>query len=155
MKYCIGCEKNKELSEFYKDKRAKDGLYTSCKNCHFKAQKKFFKKYRKTERYKKNKKKDNKKYHKTDKYKKYQNKYQKEYQREYHKRTDKDERKKYLCRQKTNWLIREGVLIKQPCEVCEEIKTQAHHEDYDKPLEVNWLCKKHHVELHLKQKEKK
>jgi len=26
---------------------------------------------------------------------------------------------------------------------------QAHHEDYKKPLEVTWLCPRHHKLLHL------
>ena len=45
--------------------------------------------------------------------------------------------------------IKQGVLIKQPCEVCgtnEDI--QAHHDDYYKPLDVRWLCRKHHQEHH-------
>ncbi len=37
---------------------------------------------------------------------------------------------------------------KKPCGVCGHEKVQAHHEDYSKPLDVNWLCKKHHVEAH-------
>jgi hypothetical protein len=40
--------------------------------------------------------------------------------------------------------IRSGRLIKQPCEICGDLKVQAHHDDYAKPLEVRWLCKKHH-----------
>lgn len=40
--------------------------------------------------------------------------------------------------------VRDGVLLKQPCEVCGFIKAQAHHDDYSKPLEVRWLCTKHH-----------
>lgn len=32
---------------------------------------------------------------------------------------------------------------------CGEIG-QAHHEDYEKPLEVEWLCHRHHVERHGK-----
>jgi len=47
--------------------------------------------------------------------------------------------------------MRNGRLPKQPCKVCGEVKTQAHHEDYSKPLEVVWLCaachKKRHQEL--------
>lgn len=41
-----------------------------------------------------------------------------------------------------------GRLIPQPCEVCGETKVVAHHDDYDKPLEVRWLCHPHHCEHH-------
>lgn len=43
--------------------------------------------------------------------------------------------------------IRDGRLIRQPCEVCGG-KAQAHHDDYSKPLDVRWLCTKHHAEWH-------
>lgn len=43
-----------------------------------------------------------------------------------------------------------GVLIKQPCEVCGNVKSDGHHDDYSKPLEVRWLCRVHHMELHRK-----
>jgi len=46
--------------------------------------------------------------------------------------------------------IRSGKLKRQPCEVCGTLKVVAHHEDYSKPLEVNWLCRKHHNEHHRK-----
>ncbi len=32
-KICTKCKKEKELSKFYKDKRKKDGYYSSCKSC--------------------------------------------------------------------------------------------------------------------------
>jgi len=44
--------------------------------------------------------------------------------------------------------IRDGKLTKQPCEVCGNERAQAHHDDYSKPLEVRWLCVKHHAEHH-------
>lgn len=47
-----------------------------------------------------------------------------------------------------NVAVRRGKIVKQPCEVCGESKTQGHHEDYSKPLEVVWLCKRHHREKH-------
>lgn len=45
--------------------------------------------------------------------------------------------------------IRDGRLTRQPCEVCGAGKVDAHHDDYDKPLEVRWLCRLHHHHLHL------
>ena len=43
--------------------------------------------------------------------------------------------------------LRDGRLVRQPCEVCGE-RAQAHHDDYSKPLEVRWLCTTHHAEWH-------
>lgn len=40
--------------------------------------------------------------------------------------------------------IRDGKLIKQPCQVCRSEDVEGHHEDYSKPLEVEWLCSRHH-----------
>lgn len=44
--------------------------------------------------------------------------------------------------------IRAGRLTRQPCEVCGNTKTDAHHDDYSKPLDVRWLCRTHHGERH-------
>lgn len=41
-----------------------------------------------------------------------------------------------------------GKLIKQPCEVCKDVRAVAHHDDWSKPLEVNWLCEVHHKARH-------
>ena len=47
-----------------------------------------------------------------------------------------------------NALIR-GALAKQPCERCQtNYRVQAHHDDYSKPLDVMWLCQRHHKERH-------
>jgi hypothetical protein len=50
------------------------------------------------------------------------------------------------------WLqIKKGLLVRLPCEVCKtNEKVEAHHDDYTKPLEVRWLCRKHHQEHHRK-----
>ena len=37
---------------------------------------------------------------------------------------------------------------KKPCRVCGTGRSQAHHSDYLKPLEIIWLCPKHHKQLH-------
>ncbi len=44
--------------------------------------------------------------------------------------------------------IRSGRIKRQPCEVCGDQNGHAHHEDYNKPLEVIWLCRKHHLQRH-------
>lgn len=41
--------------------------------------------------------------------------------------------------------LRNKSLQKQPC-FCGSSRVEAHHEDYSKPLEIEWLCKRHHVE---------
>lgn len=33
------------------------------------------------------------------------------------------------------------------CEVCAS-KAEMHHDDYDQPLNVRWLCRTHHLDLH-------
>ena len=40
-----------------------------------------------------------------------------------------------------------GALVKQRCQVCGDPNSEGHHEDYDKPLDVKWLCNYHHCEL--------
>ena len=44
--------------------------------------------------------------------------------------------------------IQSGKMHRQPCIVCGNAEVEAHHEDYSKPLDVMWLCRKHHGEHH-------
>lgn len=44
--------------------------------------------------------------------------------------------------------IRRGLLIPEPCERCNTTPTDAHHDDYSRPLKVRWLCRQCHVEHH-------
>lgn len=55
---------------------------------------------------------------------------------------------KDAARNATTLAIRKGVLVRQPCETCGEEPTEAHHDDYTKPLEVRWLCHEHHWAHH-------
>lgn len=36
--------------------------------------------------------------------------------------------------------IKSGRLIRKPCESCGDPHSEAHHDDYSKPLDVRWLC---------------
>lgn len=45
--------------------------------------------------------------------------------------------------------IRAGRMVRQPCEICGSEKADAHHDDYARPLEVRWLCRRHHVTTHV------
>lgn len=44
--------------------------------------------------------------------------------------------------------IKDG-LKRGPCETCGATGfTEAHHDNYDKPLQIRWLCRSHHAQLH-------
>ena len=46
--------------------------------------------------------------------------------------------------------LRRGLITRQPCEECGAEPTDAHHESYDRPLDVRWLCRRCHIALHKK-----
>lgn len=46
------------------------------------------------------------------------------------------------------YALRHNHLSKKPCQECGRMKVHAHHDDYSKPLEVRWLCPRHHTERH-------
>lgn len=60
----------------------------------------------------------------------------------------KNHPEKQKAREEVRKATKKGIISKLPCEVCGEKNTQAHHDDYSKPLQINWLCKKHHLEKH-------
>lgn len=52
--------------------------------------------------------------------------------------------------------IRKGTLVRGPCEECPPGRTgrvHAHHDDYSKPLDVRWLCPRHHAAVTLLRKD--
>jgi hypothetical protein len=51
---------------------------------------------------------------------------------------------KWKAREKFKYAVEVGKIKRLPCEVCGNPKSQGHHEDYSKPLEVRWLCANHH-----------
>jgi hypothetical protein len=43
---------------------------------------------------------------------------------------------------------RRGKLIQQPCECCGDPKSEMHHQDHERPLDVTWLCRPCHLAWH-------
>lgn len=45
-----------------------------------------------------------------------------------------------------------GELVRGVCEIGVNCygRIEAHHDDYTKPLNVHWVCKHHHAEIHTK-----
>ncbi len=133
MKRCFKCGETKELAAFYPHPKMADGYLNKCKDC---TKKDVGKRY--------------------EEKRKFISKYE-------HKRSETPERRKkqisyaltarkrypekYKARYETRNAIRDGHIKKCPCEICgTTLEVQAHHEDYSKPLEVKWLCRKHHRE---------
>ena len=56
---------------------------------------------------------------------------------------------KLVCRMRFNAAVSSGRIRRQPCVVCGLSPAEGHHSDYTKPFEVEFLCRKHHMERHL------
>lgn len=44
--------------------------------------------------------------------------------------------------------LKRGLVIQEPCEECGALDAEAHHPDYDRPMDVRWLCRPHHRQRH-------
>lgn len=58
-----------------------------------------------------------------------------------------DFRKKQSERNRINNLFKRRNIIK-PCEICNSLKTEIHHQDYNDIGDIIFLCHKHHIQLH-------
>jgi len=145
-KSCRKCGKFKKLEEFPLEKRNKDGRCAACRVCERARIHEWGKGKGKAKRAA-----TMKKYQQSAKGKAAKKTADK-------KSTPKCRAKfpdKYSARSKVAVSIKNGSLEKQPCEVCGEIKVDAHHDDYAKPLDVRWLCRQHHAEHHKREREAK
>lgn len=138
MKACTVCGVVKSSSDYYRDRRALDGRYSSCKECRKKlsaSRVAYMREYMRT-------------YRKIEANKEGIRKYQRKYQSKY------SQRRKWYEKivSAVNSQIRRGLLIRKPCESCGAEKSEAHHADYNKPFEIMWLCKEHHSVWHLNNK---
>lgn len=65
---------------------------------------------------------------------------------EYQKTSRRRHRQKYLARKSVGRAIRDGKLVRKPCEFCGSLFSEAHHEDYSKPFQIVWACFQCHRE---------
>lgn len=126
MKPCIKCGAYLEASLFYKHPRMTDGRLNKCKSCCCRDA--------------------------TDA-RNARIDYWREYDRNRPRRSAKTDWGKVFpktehAHAKVAYAIRRGILKKNPCIKCGAEKAMAHHEDYDKPLDVVWLCPVHHRARH-------
>lgn len=62
------------------------------------------------------------------------------------------ERAKHNARGAVRRALKRGDLTRLPCEQCGATdNVEAHHDDYARPLEVRWLCRRHHIDEHLRE----
>ena len=125
-KTCKDCGLEKNTNDFY-------GVQGECKECTRKRVSAFYRKN--IERYKRYDMKRNKEPERKANRLKYQQRYRAK------------NPQKYLARQKAIRALARGDIVKEPCGVCGSKNVEAHHEDHAKPLEVVWLCRKHHREV--------
>lgn len=174
MKKCTGCKIEKEESNFGIYRKARDGLNQKCKEC-CKARSKLTvhsteaiekaKKYRFEWQKKKrpilNERLRRRYLEKIDicreqakiRTKKYlESEKGKAKHLETTKKYVENNQEKIKAQRKVRCAIKCGKLQRSPmCEICNlQGKTNAHHEDYKKPLEVIWMCSKCHLYHHQK-----
>ena len=129
-KQCFRCKQEKDISEFYAHPEMKDGFLGKCKECTKQDVK--INRASKREQY--------------SEYDHKRNKNRREYMRNMNRKHRKAYPEKAKAHRMVNNAIRDGKIVRQPCIYCGNPKSQAHHEDYNKPFEVEWLCFKCHRE---------
>ncbi len=153
-KLCFKCQKNMPINEFYKHSEMSDGTLNKCKSCCkleaarrlelLKNDKLWVESEVLRHRLKAAKARQENRVS-------VQSKESVNAQKRDWAKKNKEKRKAHHL---VNNSLRDGKIIKKACEVCGDNKSQAHHEDYSKPLEVIWLCSTHHNELHNEKRRK-
>lgn len=150
-KVCRCCGQTKQISDFYKHPAMADGYLNKCKECqkdNTKAARErrpdHYRAYDKTRANLPHRMQARAEYAQTERGK------------ERHTVATKNWMQKHPNRRAANHILnnalRDGKVKRHPCFVC-GAKAHAHHPDYDRPLDVIWLCPKHHKEAHLMIKE--
>lgn len=125
MKVCSKCDKAKELDKFPNHRSRKDGKHPYCKEC----RRQQARIYRKTDRYK-------------------------AVATEYNKQGGKDAVERWRQKNKHKRRAHSAVYQHLSPQICAFLDhecngtIEAHHDDYDKPLNVVWMCRRHHAMYH-------
>ena len=131
VKRCYKCGIEKDASDYCKDSSNKDGLFSWCKECAAKHHRNW---YSVDVELRRDVRRDYVNNHKSE---------ISEYDYEY-RTTNRNKKNAQLAVK--NALCR-GDIDKQPCFICGD-NAHAHHPDYDRPLDVVWLCPMHHMQTH-------
>ena len=136
IKTCFRCGRDLPITEFYKHPRMRDGHLGKCKKCtRADVSANYARRRRQYSEY------EAKRYREPGRRAKV-----KKYASEYRLRNPG----KAKARSKFNYHFRKGNIEREPCEICGDENSQAHHEDYaiENALNVKWLCFTHHREAH-------
>jgi hypothetical protein len=148
---CRVCNKEKNLELFTKCNKSLNGRTKVCKSCNAAKHKEY--RNSRPEKTKMIQKKSQEKRNNSGKQKEYEqsrrhnDSYKERMRREAHKRYYSSGKAK--TRIITNRAIKNGKIVKQCCYQCSSSENlEAHHENYDLPLEVVWLCRPCHRSYH-------
>jgi hypothetical protein len=137
MKACFKCGETKALSEFYRHKMMADGHLNKCKDC----AKMDVRKHRS----------ENESVREYDRRRYYENPERRKHASDNAKKWNEKYPERYRAHYAVSNAVRDGRLKKMPCEVCGDDQVHAHHEDYSNPLDVVWLCPRHHALHHAEE----
>jgi hypothetical protein len=147
MKTCIKCNQKKHPSEFYAHKQMADGTLNKCKQCCIEAAKK-----RREEKLDEIREYDRKRGSLPHRLEANRLRQKSAKGKESHNAANRRYKEKYKNRAAARYIflnaIRDGKIKRWPCQVCGHEYAEGHHPDYDRPLDVVWLCVKHHKETH-------
>jgi hypothetical protein len=156
MKVCSRCKEEKDKETFCRERRNKDGLSYECKVCLSERKKKSYdpEKYKTDEYREKNRIKSQEfrwsNPEKASQISKNWAQQNRQKRREYQEKWRRANLKQKAANAYIQRYIKKGIVIRSTkCTTCQaQGKTEAHHDDYNKPLEVLWLCRRCHMKLH-------
>lgn len=152
MKKCTKCGLEKAYDQFVKHRRYKDGYYSRCKECTYKLEKE----WRQSNPEKKNEIRTRYRHNNREKIREQDKQFyakNSERLREKQKIDKIENPHKHKAYKEYRVALSNGK-IKQTdyCQICgiKNMPLDGHHADYEKPLEVIWICKSCHMYIHKK-----